>query len=66
MKMLINVPETVVADALRGMAAVHPAQLTRLGSWTGSGFHFQQAGARNVTEKFWTRSGGDRSRASER
>ncbi|MFF4160315.1 dihydroxyacetone kinase subunit DhaK [Streptomyces sp. NPDC001678] len=24
MKMLINVPETVVADALRGMAAVHP------------------------------------------
>ncbi|BFO17536.1 hypothetical protein SHKM778_39240 [Streptomyces sp. KM77-8] len=24
MKMLINVPETVVADALRGMAAAHP------------------------------------------
>ncbi|MEV4738993.1 dihydroxyacetone kinase subunit DhaK [Streptomyces sp. NPDC049555] len=27
MKMLINVPETVVADALRGMAAVHPELL---------------------------------------
>src|SRR5918993_504488 len=25
MKMLINVPETVVADALRGMAAAHPS-----------------------------------------
>ncbi|MDX3570616.1 dihydroxyacetone kinase subunit DhaK, partial [Streptomyces sp. ID05-47C] len=24
MKMLINVPETVVADALRGMAVAHP------------------------------------------
>lgn len=24
MRMLINVPETVVADALRGMAAAHP------------------------------------------
>lgn len=24
MKMLINVPETVVADALRGLAAAHP------------------------------------------
>ena len=24
MKMLINVPETVVADALRGIAAAHP------------------------------------------
>ncbi|WP_206328553.1 dihydroxyacetone kinase subunit DhaK, partial [Streptomyces sp. Tu 4128] len=24
MKMLINVPETVVADALRGMASAHP------------------------------------------